>query len=116
MLSVNTKISSEAISNKLKTALPTLIFSQKTEYVKNRFIGESGRLVSDIIEISGCFNITGFLVTMDTEKGFDSLDHSFLSSVLNKVWFWKKLYYLDRNFIKRSTIVCHKWWNNDPTF
>ena len=33
-----------------------------------------------------------------------------------KVWFWEKLYYLDRNLIKRSTIVCHKWWNNYQYF
>ena len=52
--------------------------------------------------ISGWFNIRGFLATMDIEKAFDSLDHSFLISVLKK-------YHLDRNFIKILTIVCHKW-------
>ena len=91
LLNVDTKILSKAISNKLKTVLPTLISSQQTAYVKNRFIGESGRLISDIIEISGCFNITGFLVTMDIEKAFDSLDHSFLISVLKKFGFGKTL-------------------------
>ena len=103
----------KAISNKLKTILPTLISSQQTAYVKNRFTGESGRLISDIIEISSSFNITGFLVTMDTEKAFDSLDHIFC---LEKVWIWKKIYYLDRNLIKRSKIMCQKWWNNYPIF
>ena len=52
---------SKVISNKYKTVLPTLVSSQQTVYVKNRFIGESGRLISNIIEISGWFNITGFL-------------------------------------------------------
>ena len=89
MLNVDTRILSKAISNKLKTVLPTLISSQQTAYVKNRFIGESGRLISDIIEISGCFNITGFLVTMDIEKAFDSLDQSFLISVLKTFGFGK---------------------------
>ena len=55
-----------------------LISSQHTAYVKNRFIGESGRLMSDIIEISGCFNITGFLVTMDIEKALILLTIVFL--------------------------------------
>ena len=63
MLNVHTKILPKAISNKLKTVLLTLISSQQTAYVKSRFIGESGRLISDIIEISGWFNITGFYVT-----------------------------------------------------
>ena len=89
LLNVDKKILFKAISNKLKTVLPTLISSQQTAHVKNRFIGESGRLISDIIEISGCFNITGFLVTMDIEKAFDSLDHSFLISVLKKFGFGK---------------------------
>ena len=65
MLNVVTKI--------LKVVLPTLIFSQQTAYVKNRFIGESGRLVSD----------------MDIEKTFDSLGHDSLSSVLRKFGFGK---------------------------
>ena len=88
-LNVDTKVLSKAISNRLKTALPTLLSSQQTAYVKNRFIGESGRLISDIIEISSCFNITGFLVTTDIEKAFDSLDHSVLISVLKKFSFGK---------------------------
>ena len=71
MLNVDTKILSKAISIKLKTVLPTLISSQQTAYVKNKFIGESGRLISDIIEISGWLNITDFLVIMNIEKAFD---------------------------------------------
>ena len=80
---------SKAISNKLKTVLPTLISSQQTTYVKCRFIGQSGRLISDMTEISSWFNITGFLVTIDIEKVFDSLDHSFLISVSKKFGFGK---------------------------
>ena len=64
------KTLSKAVSNKLKTVLPILISSQQTAYVKNRFIGESGRLIFDIIQISNWFDITGFLVTMDIEKTF----------------------------------------------
>ena len=50
LLNVDTKILSKAISNKLKTAFPTLISSQQTTYVKNRFTGEDCRLISDIID------------------------------------------------------------------
>ena len=91
MLNIETKALSKAISNELKTALPTLISSQQTAYAKNRFIEESGRLISDIIEFSGCFNITSFLVTIDIEKAFNSLDHNFLISVLKKFAFEKTL-------------------------
>ena len=65
MLNVDTKILSNAFSKKLKTVLPTLISSQQTVSAKKRFIEKSGRLISDIIEISTCFNVTGILATMD---------------------------------------------------
>ena len=56
-------------------------------YVENRFIGESGRLIADIIEITDILNKEGFLVTMDIEKAFNSLDHTFLISLLKKFGF-----------------------------
>ena len=43
---------SKALSEKLKKVLPDLIFLQQTAYIKKRHIGESGRLISDIIEIA----------------------------------------------------------------
>ena len=81
MLNVASKILSKAISNKLNVTLPTLISWQQTAYVKNRFIGESSRLISDIIEISDWFNMKRFPVIMDIEEAFDSLDQDFLSSI-----------------------------------
>ena len=68
-----------------------LISSQQTPYVKNKFIGESGILISHIIEMSSWFNITGFLVTMGIEKAFDFLDHSLFISILKKFVFFKKI-------------------------
>ena len=84
---VDSKIISKALWEKLKEVLPDLISSQQTAYVKNRHIGESGRLISDIIEITKIRKIEGFLVTMDIEKAFDSLDHNFLISTLEKYGF-----------------------------
>ena len=51
LLHVDLKIISKALLEKLKKVLPDLISSQKTMYVKNRHIGESRRLISDVIEI-----------------------------------------------------------------
>ena len=44
-------------------------------------------MISDIIEVCEKQNIGGYLVTMDIEKAFDSLDHDFLVNVLNKFGF-----------------------------
>ena len=52
MLNIDLKIILNAVSKKLKKLLPDLISSQQTAYDKNRHIGESGRLISDIVEIA----------------------------------------------------------------
>ena len=73
----------------MKNVLSSLISTQQTAYIKNRFIGEGGRLISDIVNICDRNNIGGFLVTIDIEKAFDSLDHKFILAVLKKPGFGK---------------------------
>ena len=46
------KITSKPFSEKLKEVLPDLISSQQTAYLKSRHVGERGRLISGIIEIT----------------------------------------------------------------
>ena len=73
----------------MKNVLPKLIKSDQTAYVANRFIGESARLISDILEITKELQIGGYLVAIDIEKAFDSMDHVFLLAVLEKFGFGK---------------------------
>ena len=87
LLNIDTKIISKAFAIKRKPILHSIISSNQTAYVENRCISESGRLISDIIEICGKENIPGYLVTMDLEKAFDSLDHDFLLCGLKKFGF-----------------------------
>ena len=98
MSNVDIKILSKALSKKLKEVLPCLISTQQTAYVQNRNIGESGRLRYYIIGITNIRRREGFLVTMDTEKAFDSLHHKFSISVLNKFGF-------GQNFISWKEII-----------
>ena len=67
-----------ALATTLKKSLPKLISFQQTEYAKNRFIVEGGRLISDISEMSESLNLKGYTVTLDIEEALDSLCHSFV--------------------------------------
>jgi len=87
LLNVDTKILSKTIASKLKVVLPTLVKSDQTAYVTGRFIGESCRLISDVIEIADKLNLEGWLVTMDIQKAFDSVDHDFLFCALENAGF-----------------------------
>ena len=92
-LNTDLKIFSKALATKLKYVLPSLITSQQPVYVQNRCIGEAGRFIFDILDISDKLTIDGYLVTVDIEKAFNSLDHEFLLVVLNKFGFGN--YFID---------------------
>ena len=81
------KIISKVLSTRIKDVLPYLISSNQTAYVINRFISESGRLISDILEIARTLTLEGFLVTIDIQKTFDSVNHCFLLQILRKFGF-----------------------------
>ena len=98
MLNVDTKIISKVLSGRIKEVLPSLISSNQTAYVDGRIISESGRLISDILEITDLSKQNGILLTIDIEKAFDSVNHAFLISVLEKYGFGK-------NFLKWINVL-----------
>ena len=81
------KIISKASAIKLKTVLPVLISPGQTAYSNGGFIGESGRLTSDIIEICDIEKLSEYLMTIDFEKTFDSMNHAFLIAAFKKYGF-----------------------------
>ena len=79
----------KSLLEKLENVLSSLIATHQTAYIKNRFIGEGGRLISHTVDICDCSNIGGYLVTINTKKASDSLDHKFILPVLKKFGFGK---------------------------
>ena len=100
-LNVDYKIISKALASRVKKILPNLILLQQTAYVENRFIDESGRLIADITEITDVIN-KGFFVTMDIEKAFDLLDHTFVFSVLKNFGFGNNFVSWIENLISKQ--------------
>ena len=54
--------------------------------LKDRFISENGRVISDVLEKANKLAL-GFLVTVDIEKACDSANHCFLLQILRKLRF-----------------------------
>ena len=75
-------MASACIANRLKTVLPDIISEEQKDFMKGRFIGESTRLLYDIIYQSKSHNRTGLLLLIDFEKAFDSISWKFIQNVL----------------------------------
>ena len=71
MLSVIYKIVSASIANRIKPYLNHLISHSQNAFVSVRYIGESTRLVYDIMNFTETNNIPRLLVLIDFEKSFD---------------------------------------------
>ena len=101
LLNIDTKIISKSLASRFIPVLATIISSDQTAYVKGRYIGESIRLLSDVLDASERYNIPGFILTVDLQKAFDSIDHYFLIACLEKFGF-------GTNFLAWISILLNK--------
>ena len=80
LLNVDSKLISKPLGNRLQDVMPNLVSENQSAYVNNRFISKSGKLISDILEITDSLQVDDLLMTIDIEKAFDSVNQ-FLTSI-----------------------------------
>ena len=82
LLNNDYKIVRKTLDLRLEKVLPTIISPNQTGYVKGRYIGESFRIVTDIMFFTKKKNIPGLAVFLDFEKAFDSIEWCYLQKCL----------------------------------
>ena len=87
MLSVIYKLASAATANTIKPHLNEIIDETQSGFVPGRYIGESTRLVYDIMKFTEDAAIPGMLVLIYFEKAFDSISWSFIYKTLQYLGF-----------------------------
>ena len=68
LLNIDMKLISMVLASRLKSVISTIVNENQVAYVNNRFISESGRLISDVLEITNSLDIEGLLMAVDKEK------------------------------------------------
>ena len=63
LINVDLKIISKAFASRLKTVLSSIISSEQIAYIKKQSIGESGRLISDILSVTNNLKIIWIIVS-----------------------------------------------------
>ena len=100
LMNVDTNIASKALALKMRKVITSVINYDQTAYATDRFIGESIRLIDDILYHAEHENLDGILFAADIEKAFDSLEHSFIFATLTRFGF-------DKDFIQWvRTLLC----------
>ena len=82
LLNVDYKILAKIIAKRIESSLPKLIHSDQTGFIKDRYIGQNIRLLSDLMEYTDAKKISGIFLFVDFEKAFDSIEWSFINNAL----------------------------------
>ena len=71
----------------MENVLASVVHCNQTVYVKGRYIGESNRLITDLLAYTEENSIGRILFSADFEKAFDSTEHSFIFATLKSFGF-----------------------------
>jgi len=82
LVNVDYKILTKIIAKRIETFLPKLIHSDQTGFVNGRYIGQNIRLLNDIMAYTNIEKLPGILLSVDSEKAFDSIEQNLISKVL----------------------------------
>ena len=66
------------------------------------YIGESVRLINDMLEYADKNNIEAILFSADFEKAFDSIDHTFILAVLKSYGFGPEFFQWVKTFLNNA--------------
>ena len=86
----------------MKKVIHGIIQCGQTAYVKGRYIGESVRLIDDLLTYADHENLDGMMFAADIEKVFDSVEHNFVFATLKKFCFGDSFIKWVRTFFNSS--------------
>ena len=97
------------IAFRLRKVIHKVIHYDQTAYVKG--IGESVRLIDDLLAYAESENLDGILFAADIEKAFDSVEHNFIFASLKKFGFgedfirWVNLFNFEEDNLNVDDVV-----------
>lgn len=98
MLNTDLKILAKVLADRMRKVLPTIIKTNQSYGVNGRDIADTISSIRDLIGYMREENKCGYVISLDFEKAFDRVEHSFLFSILERFGF-------GINFIKWITIL-----------
>lgn len=91
LLNFDYKLISKLISTRVQTLMDNLIHVDQKGFIKGRYMGDSIRVLQDIMDYTVHKDMSGILLFIDFEKAFDSLEWAFLWKALEKFNFGEKI-------------------------
>ena len=87
---VDIKIVAKALATRLKEALNDVIHEDQVGFRAGKYIGETLQFIMDLIDEAEKQSLQGFILSLDIEKAFDSVEWPYLDEVLVQFGFGEK--------------------------
>ncbi|KAJ3581573.1 hypothetical protein NHX12_016499, partial [Muraenolepis orangiensis] len=87
LLCVDYKLLSKVLATRLGRAVEQVIHRDQTYCVPGRSMVDNVHLIRDVLEVSSSLDINTGLISLDQEKAFNRVEHSFLWKVMEKFRF-----------------------------
>ena len=81
------KILVKVLATRLQDVVDEIIEADQSGYIKNRYIGDNIRTISDILEYSKLVETSGVIALLDFEKAFDTVRWEFLYNTMERMNF-----------------------------
>jgi len=81
------KLCTKALAIRTNTVLPHILSKTQTGYIPGRQVNDNSRLIEEIIRKLNDENEKAYLITLDAQKAFDSVNHKYLFHILEKFGF-----------------------------
>ena len=91
LLNVDYKILTKVISKRIKNVLPSIIHENQSGFVPRRKTEQAINIIQDIMNYTEHKKLSGFLLFIDFEKAFDSIEWDFMTKCLEKFNFGKDI-------------------------
>jgi len=95
------KICTKALALRTNAVLDSILHKNQAGYVPGRQVNDNSRLLEETINYLKENKKEAYLITLDAQKAFDSVDHNYLQNILLKYGFpaeyisWVKVIYSD---------------------
>ena len=101
LLATDYKILAKTLASRLQKVIANLVSSDQVGYIKGRYLSHNVRIIEDIVSYTSKNHIPGYLVLIDFQKAFDTVEWNFLFDALKAYKFgpnfisWIKLLYTE---------------------
>lgn len=87
LLCTDYKILSKALASRLREAMEEVIHRDQTYCIPGRSMVDNVYLIRDVLEVSSSLGMDTGLISLDQEKAFDRVEHSFLGKTMERFGF-----------------------------